>query len=295
MCFCFFFVFLLFFAKADSCSLGKCATNTAHLDVTQLLQRSFNIVSKRSRTHKSNSIIGRYVPGSDGTYSQNYQDEWVAAVARHNGWDHEDGFFLDLGAFDGLKCSNSALIEKTFGWKGVCVEPRPLPGAFEQRTCTLVKRPLSDLSNKVVKFYGQIGTQLQHVGVQMDTDQGTEEEMRTLSATDLIECLNSTHASSLCDNVPRGQHIPDFIHFVSLDIEGQDRRFLSTFPFDRVQVGAWVVEASGDDDANILAKHGYARVPVSNPGVDQYFVQPRFWHESLAKHSWRIHPEGSEC
>mmetsp|Transcript_78727 Transcript_78727/g.148540 ORF Transcript_78727/g.148540 Transcript_78727/m.148540 type:complete len:95 (+) Transcript_78727:69-353(+) len=29
----------------------------------------------------------RYVPGSDGTYAQNYQDVWAAALAKHNGWD----------------------------------------------------------------------------------------------------------------------------------------------------------------------------------------------------------------
>ena len=66
---------------------------------------------------------GTFVWGKDGTFSQNYQDEWMVRVARRNGWLDSGGFFLDLGAYDGLKCSNSALLEKNHDWKGICVEP----------------------------------------------------------------------------------------------------------------------------------------------------------------------------
>ena len=53
-----------------------------------------------------------YNPGSDGTYAQNYQDLWVAKLAKLNGWVDKANppFFLDLGAFKGLECSNTAKI-----------------------------------------------------------------------------------------------------------------------------------------------------------------------------------------
>merc|ERR1719401_1538815 len=121
---------------------------------------SYSLISRRFRHHLSGLRTGeKYVPGSDGTYSQNYQDKWIAAVARRHGWDKPGGFFLDLGAFDGLKCSNSALIEKSFGWKGVCVEPRPVPEAFSSRNCLLVTRAMSQETGRKVRFFGKPGTQ----------------------------------------------------------------------------------------------------------------------------------------
>lgn len=240
--------------------------------------------------------LNLYVPGSDGTYSQNYQDVWISSVAQYNGWTTTGGFFLDLGAFHGVKCSNSALVEKALGWAGVCVEPRPLPDAFAGRSCSLVQRPLSDTSNKAVSIAGSAGSQAQHIVDQVAADQSPAAVMMTLSVSDLLTCLNSTFESSICAGIPRGLHVPSFINFISLDVEGQDAKVLSTFPFDRIEVGAWVVEVNDGKNpvSPILTQHGYILAPVENAGVDQYFIQPRFWNPALAKKMLRVHPPGSE-
>jgi len=261
------------------------------------------LYQQRSKTDADDK---RYVPGEDGTYSQNYQDKWIAAIAHHNGWDEPGGFFLDLGAFNGLKCSNSALVEKSFGWNGICVEARPVAGAFSERKCLLVTRALSDATGKDVRFYGTPGTQLQHIHKQsIDAADDKGEVIKTLSVPDLLDCVNSTDASpdkvrGKCKGVPQSMQIPNFINFISLDIEGQGLNVLKTFPFDRVSVGAWVIEqeSSPENDvaaAGILTRNGYTQVPVANPGVDRYFIQPQFWDPSLVKKEWRIHPDGSEC
>lgn len=246
-----------------------------------------------------------YVPGSDGTFSQNYQDKWIEAVARHNGWDKQDGFFLDLGAFDGLKCSNSALMEKQFGWKGVCVEPRPVPGAFSDRDCILVERPLSDQSGKEVKFYGVPGTQRQQVDQFAENDPfDAGETMSTLSSSELLSCVNLTDASSTaadsppCHGVPQKMPLPSFINFISMDLEGQELALLSTFPFDKVKVGAWVIETNQNPGLieavdNVMGSNGYMHVPVENAVADSFYIQPQFWHPSLAAKALRDHPPGS--
>jgi len=36
----------------------------------------------------------------------------------------KDGYFVDIGAFDGITISNTYALEK-IGWKGICVEPVP--------------------------------------------------------------------------------------------------------------------------------------------------------------------------
>jgi hypothetical protein len=59
--------------------------------------------------------------GSDLTYSQNFQDTWVVRLAAANGWVGKPGYFLDLGAFNGVYCSNSKLLEDILGWDGASV------------------------------------------------------------------------------------------------------------------------------------------------------------------------------
>jgi hypothetical protein len=237
-----------------------------------------------------------YVPGEDGTYSQNYQDQWIASVARHNGWDKHDGFFLDLGAFHGLQCSNTALVEKQFGWKGVCVEPRPLPGAFSERDCVLVERPLSGEAGQEVKFYGIVGSQRQQLDSAVGTGESEGTTMATLSASELFSCVNKTSAA--CKGVHGNTPVPNFINFISMDLEGQEPKVLSTFPFDKVKVGAWIIETNKDPNIEswmdkVMNDNGYMIAPVSNSGVDRYYIQPQFWHPSLTGKGQRVHPEGS--
>lgn len=282
------------------------AGNVSEQKLTQYSRRLRNQHYQQISARLADSNINTYVPGSDGTYAQNYQDKWIAAVARHNGWDKSGGFFLDLGAFNGLLCSNSALIEKDFGWKGICLEARPVPGAFNKRKCLLVTRALSDETGKQVRFYGTPGTQLQHIHKHaIDSPDDKGEVIETLNVPDLFDCVNSTHSSlaaahEKCKGVPGSMLIPNFIHFISMDVEGQGLNVLKTFPFDKVKVGAWVIEQEvspkEQEAANeILTKNGYILVPVENSGVDKYWIQPQFWEPSLVKKEWREHPQGSEC
>mmetsp|Transcript_137153 Transcript_137153/g.249350 ORF Transcript_137153/g.249350 Transcript_137153/m.249350 type:complete len:292 (+) Transcript_137153:72-947(+) len=247
----------------------------------------------------------RYVPGSDGTYAQNYQDVWAAALAKHNGWDN--GFFLDAGAYHGTECSNSALLEKELGWTGICVEPEPV--GFENRSCVMVARPLSHEEDKPIMFYGQ--GQIKHIGFRSwedsPADKGTE--INTITVAEIFRCLKmaqqedySQQKSEDCTRITGDIEIPSFINFVSLDVEGQESNVLSTFPWDEYKVGAWIVEqtvdqsrsaATCEESRQILRAHGYMQAPVENPGVDEYWVLPEYWSDELRKHELRIHPAGS--
>lgn len=35
------------------------------------------------------------------------------------------GFFLDIGAHDGIELSNTYVLEKKYNWSGICVEANP--------------------------------------------------------------------------------------------------------------------------------------------------------------------------
>lgn len=50
-------------------------------------------------------------------YSQVGQDRWVINYFGEN----YKGFFIDIGAYDGISISNTYALEK-LGWKGICVD-----------------------------------------------------------------------------------------------------------------------------------------------------------------------------
>src|ERR1700722_3302200 len=56
------------------------------------------------------------------------------------------GFFLDSGAADGVSASNTLLLERSFGWRGICIEPnRSLFSKLTRnRRCQCLHYGLSD-------------------------------------------------------------------------------------------------------------------------------------------------------
>ena len=229
---------------------------------------------------ESHTCYKKHIPGSDGTYAQNYQDWWVRKVAEHNGWT-KAGYFLDLGAHSGVWCSNTRLLEERFGWHGICVEPfpenGPTAGSFRNRSCVLIPRALTgqgSLDGTTIEM--EIGADAQSTrvvttggGSQMrDAYGGQQATLMSIGA--LLRCPSSSSAAC-CANASRfgktplattsssgdgdadqatscsrtlwsGSEIPKFLNFVSLDVEGLELDVLRGFPFGRVTVGAWVIE-----------------------------------------------------
>ncbi len=56
-----------------------------------------------------------------GFYSQWGQDEFVVSVLKGK----RNGYFVDIGAYDGITISNTYYLEKELDWKGLCVEANP--------------------------------------------------------------------------------------------------------------------------------------------------------------------------
>ena len=250
----------------------------------------------------------KYVPGSEGTFAQNYQDWWVHRVAEANGWG-QGSVFLDLGAHSGLWCSNTKLLEQ-LGWRGVCVEPfpenGPTKGSFEDRSCALVDRALVDREDgRVVTMHGHDAQSMQLKLSELTGGGGGGGggmEAKTISISSLLacrqgQCPGDWAKAGLADG------IPSFVHFVSLDVEGLELLILESFPFDTVRVGVWVIEHNGEEEKRagivaLLDKHGYRRFDVENAGVDDFFADPQYMNakeggEPLTKKPWRVHPHGT--
>lgn len=140
-------------------------------------------------------------------HSQAGQDAWVIDQLG----DHQ-GFFVDVGAYDGIEHSNTYALEQR-GWTGVCVEPNPV--AFEQlranRSCLLSGWVMSDHNDRIAFDGVQVGN-------------GPEIECRTL--TTLLATIGA----------------PDVIDYLSIDTEGHELPVLAGMDFDRWQVRLITIE-----------------------------------------------------
>jgi FkbM family methyltransferase len=176
--------------------------------------------------------------------SQAGQDKWVIDFFKEK----RDGYFVDIGAYDGLEISNTYVLEKELGWDGVCIEPsiRMFKKLRNNRGCKLVNRAAYN-RNEIVSF--------DDIGV-----------------SSLITNIGKYKVGANTMGVILAEvNAPSVIDYVSLDTEGSEYEILQGFPFDRYEVILWTVEHNicygdkqrGDLKRNIfsiLTTHHFTRV-----------------------------------
>lgn len=197
---------------------------------------------------------------------QKGQDKWVIFTALPF---KRRGFFLDLAAADGVTHSNTYVLEKLFGWKGICIEPNPF---FESklrscRKCTVDNSVISDKREKI-KFRidnGQLG------GIVAD-DTDNSEKVRGDQLCDAN--IVTYDAVTLGDLLDR-HNAPSIIDYFSLDVEGSEERVIRSIDFQRYRFNCITIERPTPKVNEILFNNGY--VFVKNNMFDSFYV-----HQSLA-------------
>lgn len=145
----------------------------------------------------------------------NYQgqigaDKWV--VEFFNG--KKNGFFVEAGAGDGIKFSNTYVLEKDLGWTGICIEPNSMFAELpNNRKCQCVPYVL--------------GGERKHVTF---VDRGYH--------SSVIEPGVSVLKTIKTCSIPLGEVLEQFkapylIDYLSLDTEGSEYDILRTFPFKK--------------------------------------------------------------
>lgn len=168
----------------------------------------------------------------------------------------QDGFFIEVGASDGLQLSNTYLLETKYNWKGICCEP--IPKNFEK----LVKnRPNSTCYKEAV--YSESGLTLifdiangmdllsgisEHIDAHKSTvnRNKTSIEVKTITLLDVLDNANA----------------PSFIEYMSLDTEGSEFEILKNFDFEKYTFGLIDVEHNfieprRTEIKNLLLSKGY--------------------------------------
>ena len=86
-------------------------------------------------------------------YSQAGQDEWISSLFEFK----REGYFLDIGAHNGIDINNTYFLEKELGWTGICIEADPVifSSLASNRKCTCVNIAVSDQEGEISFLQGR--------------------------------------------------------------------------------------------------------------------------------------------
>jgi len=213
------------------------------------------------------------------------QDRWVI---EHVYPGLRGGYFFEAGAVDGRELSNTWVLEKEYGWRGLLVEARreaeaslrhyrkgssieiALLGENDQEENVLHVAPMwnHDNTNTTAKFLPL-------------AESGPEGTFHPSGWVSTGEVHRTRRLDRLLDEVGA----PEFIHYFSLDVEGFEWDVLQTFPWETRRIGALSIEHvdSGNvhfvEEARIselLLRHGYVR--------ERVLMQDSLWvHRTVAQ------------
>jgi FkbM family methyltransferase len=184
----------------------------------------------------------------------------------------ENGFYIELGAFNGLDSSNTAFFEFNRGWSGILIEP-----SFGSYQDCIKNRPKSvcinaacvsdeynsdtisgDFNNVTMASVGGLRT-ANYLGIEVDKN-----ILKTVPALTLNSILDSNN----CTN----------IDFLSLDAEGYELEILKGLNLNKYRPKYMLIEIYNNEYnliENYLSGNGYSMLEnfskfnkTDNPGWD---------------------------
>jgi len=200
-------------------------------------------------------------------YSQLGQDKFLYQNYFKN---KRDGFFVELGAYDGVKYSNCFFFEKFLGWNGICVEP--IPKQFRKlqsnRTSTCVNSAVSNKTGTARFLCANVEVDEEMLSGLIDSydPKHLERISSSLVQKEEIE-VELTTFNALLD-----QQGVNHVDYCSIDTEGSELEILKAIDFSTYSVDFFSIENNyGDTEIrSFLESNGYDLVH-SFHGYDELY------------------------
>lgn len=210
--------------------------------------------------------IKKYIAPFTLSASQTGQDLWVYGEAFN---EMRNGFFLDVGAHDGLSISNTVILERRFGWKGICIEANPETYAalVKNRKCRCVNVCLDAVEGEVdFELNDVFGGIVRHQKNEQGENLGKSSIAR-LSTRPLTAVLEECGA-------------PREIDYLSIDVEGAEERVFSGLDLEKYRFKVITIERPTEATQNLLISAGYECVKML-PGLDFYYIHNLFKNQYI--------------
>jgi hypothetical protein len=184
--------------------------------------------------------------GQQEWYSQARQDEAVYTFLKKK----RNGFFVDLAANDATTLSNTYILERDYGWNGLCIEPNPMYWynlTHYRPNCKIVAAVVGETRMEQVHFLYQAGD---HGGISGEGfDNGPKFKGKSMKeyTIPLLEIFQQFQ-------------VPKVIDYLSLDVEGAEEFIMKGFPLDDYQVRLLTIERPKEALRDVLESHGYQQL-----------------------------------
>jgi FkbM family methyltransferase len=176
-------------------------------------------------------------------FSQYQQDQFLDKILFNK---KNNGFFIDIGAHDGVSINNSLFFEKYRNWKGVCIEPNPIvyDKLIKNRSSLNLNVCIGN-SNETVKFTQILGYSEMLSGI---TSKYDKRHLNRIN-TEIIQ--KGGEIKSIDVQMVRLETINEIenktIDFISIDTEGNEFDIIKSIDFRNVNVKVIVVENNYKD------------------------------------------------
>ena len=173
---------------------------------------------------------------------------------------NEPGFFLEIGADDGVRFSNCYFFENELKWRGIAVEARKT--AYEKlkenRKCICENCALSDIEEETefldIKGYGLGLSGLINKYDKRHVSRINQEIKNKANKGKEVYKVKTVTLNSLLN-----KHNVKKIDFLSIDTEGSELSILGTLDFDNFNIDVITIEDNYNDPElmNFFKKRGY--------------------------------------
>lgn len=194
--------------------------------------------------------------------SQIYQDIFVLYTLN---W-KRNGFFVEFGSTNGFDLSNSYLLEKDFGWKGILCEPASVwkEDLKKNRNSILDFRCVWKTSGKTLNLIVPSKPEFSKISILKNQKSLNVDQSEKVETVSLIDLLNTYNA-------------PKNIDFLSIDTEGSEYEILHSFNFEKYRPIIFTIEHNYSQLENkideIMKSNRYKRVFKKLTAFDAWYVR----------------------
>lgn len=205
--------------------------------------------------------------------SQHKQDEFIAEYFNNK----REGVFVDIGAHDGESLSNTYVLEKEFGWSGICIEP--MPHEFKKLA------ECRDSINYNCAIYNKNGSE-KFTMVESD---GYPDMLSGITKDITFKHMNGVLSESQRLNAPikiidvqtrilneiLEENEVFHIDVLSIDTEGAELKILKSIDYDKFYIDLIIYEngPNGNKERDFLKTVGFKF--YKRLGIDDAFINTR--------------------
>jgi len=205
-------------------------------------------------------------------YSQIEQDKYFIENINKG---KRNGYFVDIGANDGISFSNTYALEKYLGWNGLCVEldDATFTKLKECRTCRCVQECVFNETGIEKEIEVPLAKEIpegNHMLIRLKDLPLYESGKYCYFPEQFKDIKTYKKITKTLTQIFLENHVLSIIDYMSIDIEGSDLAALQGLDFSKYKIKFLTIEWGGgshsylDEIKTLLEKNGYKLLRINN-------------------------------